>query len=271
MTGLPGIAAIVVVIVLTSLLGLLLVRRAVPHDRLSQHTDVAGYVYAVIGVIYAVILAQVVIAAWDEYRDARLVVDAEANAVLNLSRLSRVWPEEQTLVQTALGAYARHVVEVEWPAMARGDYIQTEHTSPLRGLWQVVGEAGQRATDDGATFSAALQQLDALDAARRNRALLGEAGLPEAMTLTLIVGAVITVGFSYLFAVENGWMHGLMTASLATLVALLLLLEYQLEAPFQGVSAIQPAAMEFVLAEIDSELNNPPSPTPSPSGPGAGG
>jgi hypothetical protein len=45
-----------------------------------------------------------------------------------------------------------------------------------------------------------------------------------------------------------------MTAALATLVALLLLLEYQLETPFQGLSAIKPTAMELVLAEITAGL-----------------
>ena len=72
------------------------------------------------------------------------------------------------------------------------------------------------------------------------------------MTLTLLLGAVVTVGFSYLFAVENGWAHGVMTASLATLVALLLLLQYQLETPFEGVAAIEPTAMELVISEIGS-------------------
>jgi hypothetical protein len=103
-------------------------------------------------------------------------------------------------------------------------------------------------------YAASLQQLDALDEARRSRMLVGRDRLPEAMTLTLIIGAVITVGFSYLFAVEDGWIQGLMTASLATLVALLLLLEYQLDTPYGGVSPIEPTAMELVRAEIDAGL-----------------
>ena len=60
---------------LVSLVGLALVRRFA--DRLGQAHRVAGYVYAVIGVI-AVVLALVVIAAWEEYRDARAAVADEA-------------------------------------------------------------------------------------------------------------------------------------------------------------------------------------------------
>ena len=254
MGGLTGIGLVIVVVVLASLAGLTLVRRLAPRDQFEQHTEVAGYVYAVIGVIYAVILAQVVIAAWEEYRDARSVASAEADAVLNLARLAQGWsPADRDRVEEMLTAYALHVVDIEWPAMARGDYQPATHTPYVHQLWQAVDAAGQHARIDGQPrFAASLQQLDGLDAARRSRVLLGAGGLPLAMTLTLVLGAIVTVGFSYLFAVENGWVHGLMTASLAMLVALLLLLEYQLETPFEGISAIEPTAMEFVIAEIDS-------------------
>jgi hypothetical protein len=111
-----------------------------------------------------------------------------------------------------------------------------------------------RAADRDATYAASLAQLDDLEEARRNRVLLGEDALPEPMTLTLLIGAVITVAFSYLFAVEDRWLHGLMTAALAALVALLLLLEFQLETPFEGIAAVEPTAMELVRAEIAAGL-----------------
>jgi hypothetical protein len=114
MNGLGPFTLIIVAAVLLALLGLVLVRRTVPSDRLAQHTDDVGYVYAVIGVIYAVLLAQVVVAAWQEYQDARTVVDDEANAVLNLARLAQVWPgEDRERVEDALSAHAQHVAAVD--------------------------------------------------------------------------------------------------------------------------------------------------------------
>jgi hypothetical protein len=255
MNGLGAFILIIVAAVLLALLGLVLVRRTVPRDRLARHIDVAGYVYAVIGVIYAVILAQVVIAAWQEYQDARAVAEDEANAVLNLARLAQVWSDDdRERVEDALSAYAQHVVDVEWPDMAQNEFDESLHTALIHDLWRAVNEAGVRAEDLDPVYAASLQQLDALDEARRSRMLLGRDRLPEAMTLTLIIGAVVTVGFSYLFAVEDGWIQGLMTASLATLIALLLLLEYQLDTPYEGVSAIEPTAMELVRTEIDAGL-----------------
>jgi hypothetical protein len=257
MSGIVAFGAVILAAVIAALIGLTIVRRTVPRDRLAQHTDIAGYLYAVIGVIYAVILAQVVIAAWEEYRDARAVAADEANAVLNLARLAQTWPEDDRLqVESALSAYADHVVDVEWPAMAAGEFEESLHTVLIHNLWQSVNRAGLREGNRDPTYATALQQLDALDEARRSRVLLGEDRLPQAMTVTLMIGAIVTVGFSYLFAVDDGWIHALMTASLATLVALLLLLNYQLETPFAGVSAIEPTAMALVRTEIDAGLGS---------------
>ena len=252
------IVLIVVVAVLLSLIGLALVRRMVPSSRLEQHTEVAGYVYAVIGVIYAVILAFVVIAAWEEYRDARAAVADEASAVLNLARSANGWPAgDRAEVESALVAYAREVVDVEWPAMAQGDFGPATETVTVNQLWQALNEADEAAAAKSASYEVALLQLDDLGAARRDRLLLGQEGLPMSMAVILIIGAVVTVGFAYLFAVDDGRLHGLMIASLAVLIALLLLLQYQLGMPFQGVSAIDPTAMELVLQEIDSEAGIP--------------
>ena len=143
MSDIVAFVAVILAIVVAALLGLAIVRRTVPHNRLAQHTDIAGYVYAVIGVIYAVILAQVVIAAWEEYRDARSVAAAEANAVLNLARLAQVWPaEDRVRVEEALSAYAEHVIDVEWPAMAAGEFDESLHTALIHTLWQSVNRAG---------------------------------------------------------------------------------------------------------------------------------
>ena len=141
--------------------------------------------------------------------------------------------------------------------MARGDFGPTTDTVTVNQLWQALNQAEESAAAKSASYEVALQQLSDLGEARRNRLLLGQEGLPVSMAVILIIGAVVTVGFAYLFAVDNGRLHALMIASLAMLVALLLLLQFQLGMPFQGVSAIESTAMELVLAEIDSDAGIP--------------
>ena len=252
MSGVLLFLVIALLIVLGSLAGLALVRHLVPPSRLAGHTDVAGYIYAVIGVLYAVILAQVVVAAWGEYQDARTVAANEANAVLNLQRLSREWPAaDHEAVRAGLMEYAEHVVHVEWPQLEQGELMAAINPSPTDRLWSIYDEIGISPSGGTPTFSASLDQLDALDEARRTRFLLAAFGLPQVMSATLLIGGIVTVGFSYFFAVENRWVHVLLTGSLAVMVSLLLLLEYQLETPFEGVDAIEPTAMQVVLDELE--------------------
>jgi len=51
MNGLGAFIMIIVAAILLALLGLMLVRRTVSRDCLAQRIDVAGYIYAMIGVI----------------------------------------------------------------------------------------------------------------------------------------------------------------------------------------------------------------------------
>lgn len=251
MSAVVYLLAVTLLVVLAALLGMAIVRRYVPRERLTQHTEVAGYIYAVIGVIYGVILAQVVVAAWEEYRDARGVAETEASAVLNLDRLAGGWPEEdRARIRTALVNYAREVVEVEWPAMTAGDFSLARDSARLNQIWAAYRHVEQTPPSATANYAESLTQLDTIDESRRQRYQLGSRTLPETMMITLIIGGIVTVAFSYLFAIDDRWIHGLMTASLAVLVGLLLLLEYELETPFDGIDAIPPTSMELVLETL---------------------
>ena len=251
--ALVGLAA-----ALASVAGLVLMRRLVPTQRLADHPEVTGALYGITGAMYSVLLAFVVIAAWDDYRDAHAAVTNEATTVRNLARITSGWPAaDRAPVEAALIAYAHHVVDVEWPAMARGDLGPVTSPVSVNQLWQALDQATEAAATKSASYIAAMTQFNALGQARDQRGLLAQERLPLSMRLILFIGAAVTVAFSCVLVIDAGRPHVLMTASLAALIALLLLLQYQLARPFQGVVAIEPTAMALVLAEIDTETNPP--------------
>ena len=87
-----------------------------PTASRQQHNDVAGFIYAVLGVIYAVLLALVVIAVWEDFGRARETVESEANATAEIFWLAHRLPEpERRQVQELARSYAREVVHKEWP------------------------------------------------------------------------------------------------------------------------------------------------------------
>ena len=78
---------------LLALAGFELVQRLVPAASRRQHNDVAGFIYAALGVIYAVLLALVDIAVWEQFGAARETVELEANAAADIFWLANQLPE----------------------------------------------------------------------------------------------------------------------------------------------------------------------------------
>src|SRR5918993_2128912 len=80
---------------LAALVGLELVQRLVPSEKRQEHNDVAGFLYAVVGIVYAVLLALLVIAVWEQYQSANETVESEASAVAEIAWLAHRLPEPE--------------------------------------------------------------------------------------------------------------------------------------------------------------------------------
>src|ERR671916_707093 len=109
--------------------GLALVQRLVPNAARQKHNDVAGFIYAVLGVIYAVLLALVVIAVWEDFGRARETVESEANATAEIFWLANRLPEPEG-----------H--QVEELADARRMRLVAAHEGIPAVLWVVLVMAG---------------------------------------------------------------------------------------------------------------------------------
>jgi hypothetical protein len=110
-------------ICLVALAGLELVQRLVPATSRQPHNDVAGFIYAALGVIYAVLLALVVIAVWEEYDAASVTVEQEANALAEIFWLAHRLPEpEGSHIQELARSYAQDVIDEEWLLLEQGKH-----------------------------------------------------------------------------------------------------------------------------------------------------
>jgi hypothetical protein len=170
---------------LVALGGFELVDRLVPAQSRRQHNDVAGFIYAALGVIYAVLLALVVIAVWEEYQAAAETVEEEANSVAEIFLLGHELPEpEGTHVQELARSYAEEVVHKEWPLMAQGNQPPLEQEAGTPAGWDLIDDI--RATLHGfephtraeeQLYSEGLDQVGRLGDARRTRLIASEEGV----------------------------------------------------------------------------------------------
>jgi hypothetical protein len=250
---------------LVALAGLELVQRLVPASSRQPHNDVAGFIYAALGVIYAVLLALVVIAVWEQYRAASETVELESNATAEIFWLAHRFPEpEGTHLQELARSYAEEVVHNEWPLMEQGQAPLMTQTKGTPAGWTLIDEIRANLQEfqpqtkaDEQLYAEGLDQVQRLADARRMRLVAAEEGVPAVLWGVLIFGGVAAIGFTYLFGMENTWAHRLMVVTLATVIGLVLFTIGALEHPFSGGARIGTGAFELILERFEtSKLSN---------------
>jgi hypothetical protein len=247
-------------ICLVALAGLELVQRLVPATSRQPHNDVAGFIYAALGVIYAVLLALVVIAVWEEYEAASVTVEQEANAAAEIFWLANRLPEPRgTHIQELVRSYAEEVVHREWPLMEQGRApLMTQQRGTPAG-WTIIDDIRAniqgfepRTKAEEQLYAEGLDQVDTLADARRMRLVAAEEGIPAVLWAVLIFAGIAAIGFTYLFGLENTWAHRLMVVTLASVIGLVLFTIGALEYPFSGGARIGTGAFELVLERFET-------------------
>ena len=235
---------------LVAVVGLLVVQRLVPSERREEHNDVAGFIYAVLGVAYAVLLAFVVIAVWQDYETAQTNAESEAHELAGVYFLSSRLPESQrTRIQDLARTYARVVVEEEWPLMERGQ-TSPRADSLVSQLRLKILEFDPRTKGEQVLYERGLTQLhDAADA-RRSRLLEVREGIPELLWVVIVGGGVVTVSFTYLFGLKSNAAHALMVAALTLLICGILFTIAEFDNPFSGIIEIRPDAFKEALSSF---------------------
>ena len=237
-----------------------MVQRLVPTETRQRHNDVAGFIYAALGVIYAVLMALVVIAVLEQYQAASATVEQEANAVAEIFWLGHRLPEpEGTHIQELARSYAQEVVDKEWPLMAQGKapLMSSQEGTPTG--WALIDDIRQniqnfepRTKAEEQLYAEGLDQVQILADARRMRLVAAEEGVPGVLWAVLIFGGIAAVGFTYLFGLENTWAHRLMVVTLAAVIGLVLFAIGAMEHPFSGGARIGTGAFDLILERFET-------------------
>jgi hypothetical protein len=237
--------------VAVSIAGLGLVRRLTSLSVRQEHNDVAGFIYAVVGISYAVLLAFLVIAVWERFEAARDAADQEGNELAGIYWLANTFPDsKRRQVQELARSYAQVVIDEEWPMMADGQ--ASPHAWTLMDQLRESIQSSEVSTPaEQVLYDQGLTRVHQLAGARRLRLLDANTYVPTILWVILISGGVITVCFTYLFGLEKTWPHVLMVGALAVIVASALFTIYTLEYPFAGEARVTPDALEEDLQRFE--------------------
>jgi hypothetical protein len=249
-------------LVLLAVAGNLLARRWVSVEVLKLNNEVAGFIYGVVGVLYAVLLGFTAIIVWERFDNAQAGADQEANALADLYRDAQGFPVDvRRELETQLRSYAKLVAEKEWAAMAE-QRPSPETWEAYNRLWRTYHLFQPETDHQQIWYAQSLAKLNELGDQRRLRLLSSRAeGIPDVMWVALCGAGVITIGFSFLFGTRSAMAQVLMTSSLAMTIALVLLSIMALEQPFAGITRVEPESFHQVanIFDVLSQSGTSPS------------
>jgi hypothetical protein len=238
-----------------SMLGPSIVRRHVALEQLTAHNEIAGFKFAAVGVLYAVLLAFAIIIVWEKFSAAETDVVREAGAAVTIYRLSPgLGDKAGDELRAGLSNYLRVAVADDWPAMERNELGGSRTgRQALNDIYAGLLAAAPNARASDPVLSEILYQLDQMTQARRARLVAAEGAVPDILWLILFGGAVITVVFTFFFGTQNLRAQTVMTGLLALLIFSELLIIVAIDRPFTGTVKVRPEALAAVLQDFGPE------------------
>ena len=235
--ALVGSVTVALVVVL-AVLGLLLARRVFSHERLKSTETATTQVLTLSGLLYAVLVAFVVVIVWQQFNDAQKRTEEEAVAISDLLHDSDGLPAAgRPEVQQSLIDYTKDVVDGEFPRMRRGEVIEQE-SSHLTTVWRDVLKIEPSSQSENAFYTAVVDKVNDLASARTARIAAADYHIPGELWVMLLGGGVIILVFTYLFPTPDAVLHSLVIGLAGALLAFVLYLIFAMEHPFVGTIAV---------------------------------
>ncbi len=230
--------------------GPMIVRRYVRLERLRTNNEVAGFKFATVGVIYAVLLAFAIVIVWERFNLADSEVAKEASAAATVFRLTQgLNAAHGAAVRQATADYLTAAIARDWPAMAQG---RSSHavTQTLTGIYDAVLKPAAPGSNEALVIADILRNVDAISEARRTRLVISTGAVPSIIWIVLFVGAFLTIGFTFFFGTANLRAQALMSGALSILIFGGLLTIISIDHPFSGTVHVGPEALEAVIEDF---------------------
>jgi hypothetical protein len=255
LSQLPLWAATLLLVVLPTLVTMAItiaLRKWVGHENLASNNEIAGFKFAVVGVIYAVLLAFAVIVVWEKFSDAEYAVVEEAGASATLYRLTAGQDADMTATRQALTNYLRLVLSHDWPEMAQ-EHESPDVTKALDALYAAAIVVTHDESKHPAIAEQIFTQLNTITQSRRTRLHLATGIVPNIIWGVLYGGAILTVGFTFFFGTRNWKAQLMMSAILSILVFSGLLVIISIDHPFTGPTHVDSEPLEMVFRDFGQQ------------------
>ena len=255
MAVLTWIAPLILVVVVTAAIAAkLLVRRRAPVGGWFTDSSRSAGTLSLIGTMFAVMLAFVILFALQSYQRAREGSSVEAVAVTELHSVAAVFQSPSSnRLQGGLVCYTRAVIDDEWPAMRYGrssERVESWIDKLHRDFANTDPQGVRQETAYAQWFDEEAQRREG----RRERLAEANPFVPLPLWFVLGIGASLTIAYMCAQADRREGVLiqsipiGFVTALLTTGMLVVIFLDH----PYAGASgSIKPTEMRRTLTFID--------------------
>jgi hypothetical protein len=240
-------AMMVSLFVALSLISLLFVRRFCKSLLFTEHTEFGDIFSSAIGVVFALILAFVAVAVWQNYDRVDEDIFREANSLHNIYRNMEEYPEPvRTEAKILIRRYVQVVIKDEWPKLAQARQDDNAHQL-LNRIKALILTFNPRNNGELVLHQETVRQLSEYSGLRHNRIIGGRHNLTPPIWLTLIGGTVLYLLFLCFLDIPDERHHAVMIASLAAFLGLVYFLLITYNYPFTPPGAISADSFKELL------------------------
>ncbi len=218
----------------------------------GRHNDIVSYFLASVGVFYGLALGLIAVATWQDFSDVDGQVSKEAADLARLYRDLDGYPSALRLsLEDDLRTYTRSVIDEDWPLHRKGQ-SNPRGEARLDALENRIMAIEPTRETERIAHREVLDGLNEVVEARTLREGSVGSGLPMALWLVVLSGAVLNIGLNYLFSVDNVGLHALLIGVFAAFLALLIFLTAAMDNPFRGEFSVSPDAYQAVIDQVMS-------------------
>jgi hypothetical protein len=215
-----------------------------------KHNDVVSYFFSGMGVFYGLAMGLIAVATWENYTEIDGVVSTEAAAVASFYRDLDGYPQPLRMqLEATMRDYTRTVIETEWPAHKKGVALENGDAilDRLENMLMAFEPTKER---EKISHAEVLRSWNTLIEQRRLRLQAVTTGLPTALWAVVLIGALLNGLLTYLFWVENLWLHASLVVILSVFIALLVFLTAAMDNPFRGEFSVSSEAFQTILEKV---------------------
>jgi Protein of unknown function (DUF4239) len=225
------------------------------RDHKREPEDVTlGFIGPSLAAIYLLVLALALATEWQAIGSAQQAVGNEAVAIRQIYwAASGLPPTAGNALRAQVRGYVTTVIDHDWPEMERGtlDDASLKLLTAMSAHLLEVNAVTSRAAN---AQSYATGQLGALATSRAQRASAAESKLPIGVLIAVVMTSLIVGLFPFASGIRSDRASIGVAVLQAVLVAVAVVVVFQLNNPFTGPLGTSPGPISSVAAEVGARL-----------------